>query len=374
MKYKNKILILGIGSAQTDMIRHCKELGMIVFACARDAIGPGKDLADDFKLIDIKDIDGVESYAIEKDIDFIYSAGSEVSILTSNVVSERLGLPHFMSSEIAKVCEKKNDWRAYLGSEVEGNISFMTIKEEKDINDWNKFPSILKPVDSSGQRGVFLISGKEDFYEYYEQCLQYSNSNEVIIEEYIDGPEISVNAYIVDGNIEFYLISDRISFDEYPGGIIKEHIVPSLIVDEGTEEKIIKLVKDVIDKMEIANGPIYFQIKISENAPKLVEFTPRLDGCHMWRIIKEYTGVDLIEMSVEHLVKGTTNLDNSKASKDNKVYKLKFLCEQPNKQLDKSKYEVEDVIYLEWYYKMGQEIKPLNSYIEKVGYIIYEIK
>ena len=186
--------------------------------------------------------------------------------------AEDLGLKHFVSSETARICNTKNVLRQYLG-------------------------------DSQGQRGVYKINNYREFKEKISSSLSFSKSGKVIIEEFIDGDEISVNTFSVNGKIIFNIISDRIVWNEFPGGIIHKHVIPSKYGIGEVKKKIENLVERVLNKLSIDDGPAYFQIKIKNGSePILVEVTPRLDGCHMWKLIKYYCNVNLLDMSIKHLL------------------------------------------------------------------------
>lgn len=372
-----KICILGIGNAQVDAIKYCKENGFKVYACSYNDIGPGKELVDEFKIIDIKDVEGIKNYVKENNIDAVYSVGSDIAMPTACKVSEELNLPHFVSHETAKICQNKYEMRKVLGKGFIGNVDFKLIKNRDEIGGWNKYPSILKPVDGQGQRGVRLINNEKEFFEYFDDSLSYSTRKELIIEEYIDGPEISVNAFAVNGKVVFALVSDRIVFDEFPGGIIKEHVIPTSFCNNEEEIKAQDVAKYVMNKLGILNGPAYFQMKIANGQPKLIEVTPRLDGCHMWNLIKHYCGVDLLSTTLEYLFNNSSDiievLDKVELSR-RKDMTLKFLCEETGKCYDRSKYDIRDTEYLKWYYEQGEKVNKINGYMEKGGYIIKYIE
>lgn len=363
-----KILILGVGNAQLDAIICCKNMGLIVYTCANIDTGPGKDLADHFSLIDINNTDKIIEYVQKNGIDIVYSIGSDFAINTVSAVSEKLKLPCFISSNTTNLCTNKVLTRSFLGEEFHGNPKNMKIKYKRDIGSWNHYPSILKPADSQGQRGVYRVNKKNQFNCYFDKTIRYSASKTLIIEEYIEGPEISVNAYVINGKIEFLVISDRITFSEYPGGLVKEHRLPSEIITDEVELKVIELVEDVTKIFSILNGPVYFQIKLKNKVPKLIEVTPRLDGCHIWRLIKEAVGVDLLEMTFNHLV--YKNINSLEMANRVKSYSLLFMHEKPGERFNQSKYKLEDPVFLQWYYNNNEIVRPINGYFEKVGYYI----
>lgn len=360
-----KILILGTGPAQFDAIKYCKDVGFEVCACSNKAGDLGQEYADRFALIDIRDVESVRQYVIRNGIDVLYSVGSDVAMPTISLVSEELGLPCFISSRTASICQSKELMRNALGSS-KGNISFKVITAPTDMSCWQTYPCIVKPVDSQGQRGVFFLRDASDFPKYYSTSLSYSHRKAVIVEEYVDGPEVSVNAYAVDGKLAFYQTSDRIVFDQYPGGLVKEHRIPSKAIrDEG---EVCDLVQRVIAKLKIQNGPAYFQIKLDKGYPKLIEVAARLDGCHLWKLIREYARIDLLDCTFKHLVEGKVPAFKRKISKE--TYYLKFMSEKPGKKVDRSKYEISNPLSLQWYYEQGEEVEPVNGFMEKIGYVI----
>ncbi|MBM4761463.1 ATP-grasp domain-containing protein [Bacillus sp. B15-48] len=368
---ERKILILGIGHSQVDLINIAKEMHMKVYACARDNKGPGFKLVDDFRRIDIQDVEAVKKYALEKEVDFIYSMALESAIPTITKVSESLNLPNFCSVSSLMKLENKGRWRQTLG-EMEGNVKFAIGRNINDFENWDKYPSALKPVDGSGQRGVYKVNSYQDIINVFNESIKHSKVKELIIEEYINGPEISVNSFMYNGELKFSIVSDRISYSEYPGGIIKEHIIPSRIINKKIENRINSLVEKVNGKMGFENGHIYFQIKLEDNEPKLIEFTPRFDGCHMWRLIYKSTELDLRKVSLEILAYGKSDtIEDYDTNKDIINVKTKFISEKPGVLIDKDKYNIpENTLYLEWYYNNTEVVKTVTSYLEKVGYFI----
>lgn len=371
MEKNMKILILGSGNAQVDIIEYCRNAGMEVHSCSYIDGGPGKKLADHFMVVDIKDVEGISQYIEENNINLVYSIGSDVAMGTVAKVSEKQKLPCFISAKTAALCNNKKLMRAHLGKDFIGNVDYLVLSDKEDIKGWHRFPSILKPVDSQGQRGIHLLKSTDDFYHYFERTMSFSRSKEIIVEEYLAGPEISVNIYLVNGEIVFSQITDRMVYSEYPGGLVKEHIIPSQIADIRIEKKIYELVYAVIKKISLKNGPAYFQMKIVDNEPKLIEVTPRLDGCHLWRLIKKYAGIDLLGMTMRHLTCSESNISNYK--KSNKKYKLGFLSEEPLKPVNRDKYQIANPLFLHWYYNTGEIVNPINGYFEKIGYYISEL-
>lgn len=364
-----KIIVLGTGNAQRDILEYLKENGFYVIATSNASGSPAEKLADEFCKIDIVDANAIEQLAKEKEADYIYSVGSDVAMPTVAKASHDLNLPCLIDYETATVCNHKYMLRELLDKKnVIGNIKFQII-EDKDEEITVPFPAIMKPSDSQGQRGVRRVESAEEVKEHFEETVGFSREKKVIVESFIDGDEISVNVFVENGELKFYLISDRDTWKGFPGGLIKEHFIPSKYEeDEAISKKIRKLVVSVLDAIGLKNGPGYFQIKVStKGEPYLIEVTPRLDGCHMWRVIRYSTGIDLLKASM-NLLEGKSYSQSE--TFEIKPYSLEFMCAAPGTEFHKGDFEEKENEFLRWYYEDGQTVKSMNGYFEKCGYRI----
>ncbi len=370
----DKILILGTSNPQLDAIRYCQKKGLTVHACGHKRIGKGVDAADRFDLIDIKNEDEVLRYCEMNDIDYVYSVGVEVAVPTANHVSKKLGLPYFIEPENTDLSKDKTVWRRRLGIDFSGNVKFRGMKSKEELSSWDRYPAIMKPSDGQGQRGVRLVAGREEAMAYFSEVAKFSSTGKMMIEEYVSGPELSINAFVIDGEIVHFQETDRISFDEYPGGIIKEHHIPSkyLSKEEKLRRETFDMVQEAVDKLSMDNGPVYVQLKLEEEKrPKLIEITPRLDGCHLWRLIKYHSGADILDATFRSLFGQKEKAEEALRENDKRGrFKLEFMMEKPDKTVDKEKYDLDDPSYIEWYYDQGDEIREVNGFIEKIGYRI----
>lgn len=364
MKTKKKFLVLGIGNAQVDLLQYLrKHKDTEIHALSYTSKGRGLALVDVFKKIDISDKDAVLDYAKNNKIDFIYSIGSDVAMPTVTWVAEKLNLKHFISSDTAFLCNNKHLIREKLKN-IYGSVVFEILDSTFSVKNIN-FPAIVKPSDSQGQRGISNVTSKDSLQEAYEIAIPHSRSKKVIIEEKIEGQEISVHTYIKDGEIIFFLPSDRISWEGFDGGIIHKHVLPTSISNKAIHN-VHKLVSESIESLSISNGPVYFQIKMNGDEAFLIEVTPRLDGCHMWRQIEISTGIDLLDITIKHLEDKPFEIpSNFKMKKST----LEFLCQPPNEIF--KKYEIsEKACYHEFFYHEGEKVLPMNEKMEKCGFQI----
>jgi carbamoylphosphate synthase large subunit len=362
------VLILGVASVQMDAILHLKEMGHETFAIAMAKDGPGADVADHFAIINVLDEPAVVQYAKQNGINLIYSVGSDLAMPVACKLSDRLGLPFFVDYKDAYICNHKDLLRNALTPDCPWNIPFQVMEKCGPVN--ITFPCIMKPSDSQGQRGIFLVNNQEEVNEHFEDAKKYSRDHKVIVEHYVVGNEYSVNCYFVNGEMPFMVASDRETWPQYTG-LIHKHIVPTRTLNAEVVNEIKEMMLDVCKRVGVANGPMYAQIKVENNHPYIIEMTPRLDGCHMWNILARATGVDLLKLCFEHLLSNdTSELKKMREKIDD--YELVFFCQEPNTIMDRSKLIVpDDAEYNFYYYETGDTIRPVNGKYDKIGYYIH---
>ncbi|MEB6548871.1 ATP-grasp domain-containing protein [Heyndrickxia sporothermodurans] len=367
-----KVLILGVASVQMDAILELKKMGYETFACAMAKDGPGVEIVDHFEEINILDVEAVINYIDENGISLVYSVGSDLAIPVACEISERLNIPHFVSKETANICNNKNLMRTTLGKDFNGNLRFQVVtslEEEIEL----KYPFILKPADSQGQRGVQLVNNIEEYIESYEEAKKHTRSGLVILEQFISGPELSVNGYIVNGEVMFIIPSDRETWPEYTG-LIHKHVVPTENLTKETRDELKSIIELACKKLGIFNGPVYAQLKLEQGKPYIIEITPRLDGCHMWNILKYYTGVNLLKLTFEHLLNNDISELKNQKKELRDGYVLEFICQPPETNADYSAYqnEIQNSLYSFNYYKQSEKIRSVNGKFDKIGYFIYK--
>lgn len=363
-----KALILGTLSPQADAVRYLKAAGWWVIGCGHRKSGRALEILDQFELVDITDFDAVENLARREQVDLIYSVGSEVAMPTIANVAPKLGLVNFIPFSTAELLHDKVLLRAFLMNHDISPVKFCKVNSPDDLKDWQIFPAMVKPTDSQGQRGVFRADSMEEVLAGLDRSLMHSSTRTVIVEEFLDGPEISANTFVVNGQMVFCAVSDRLVVKGYPGGIPQGHVLPSEICTGDRLTATTSLVERCIRALGIQNGPVYFQMKLTQQGPRIIEIMPRLDGCHIWRLIKTVGGVDLIEACFR-LLDGDMGT-NFKMDPKPGVYQLMF-WHSPEQVFHQADYPVPpDAFYHEYRYLEGATVHPGNGYLDVVGYYI----
>ena len=291
---ERRALILGTLAGQVDAIEVLRAAGWSVYTCGHRREGPGVEAADEFFLVDILDVEAVAALADRLGVDIVYSVGSDIAMPTVARVSERLGLPMFHSVEITDTLQRKDLLRDALDRAGLSPVQHRTLASTADLEGFSTFPAIVKPSDSQGQRGITVVETLDEARSVVETALGFSNSGTAIIEEWLDGPEISVHVFVVDGVVRFFLPSDRYVWKGELIGVASGHAMPAHALDDATRPALERLVQDFATSLGIETGPLYFQLILTENGPRIVEVASRLDGCHLWRLTEQHTGFNLM--------------------------------------------------------------------------------
>lgn len=362
-----RVVILGIGSAQVDAIEYARAQGWEVHGLGYRDEGPGRRLVDHFGLVDIVDRAAVRAYAERVRADLVYSVGSDVAMPSVGGASEDLGLPFFVAEPQARTLLHKGRLRSYLQARGISPVRFMLGAQIADFDTWTTYPAIAKPVDSQGQRGVREIWNRADLERCVGAALAQSRMGQAIVEEYLDGPEISVNAFVRHGVVQYAVVTDRLVVDGAPGGIVRAHRLPSRLAGDG-QQNARDLASRCIRALAIENGPVYFQMKAQGNRLCVLEIAPRLDGCHLWRLIRHACGLDLLDLTFSCLA-GTPPAPRTQPQDGE--WLLEFAQQRPGTPAAAPFAAHPRAVFSAHYYREGEVVRPINGHLEKTGYQIY---
>ncbi|NHA66689.1 ATP-grasp domain-containing protein [Phycicoccus flavus] len=365
------LLVLGAAAVQEDAVHAARALGLNVLVCARAADGPAAAAADEFLATDILDVDALERLMRERSVGLVYSVGSDLAMPVVGELAARLGVPALAPREVAATCNDKGAMRRALAG-TPAALPFQELRAGEPVRRSVPLPCIVKPVDAQGQRGVSLVTDEDRFAAAVEAARAHSRTGGAIAERYVGGTEISVNGYLVDGSLVFVLASDRVVWPQYTG-LIHKHVVPATTVSAGgpgTGRAVADLLAAVCARIGITQGPVYAQMKVEDGVPHVVEVTPRLDGCHMWQLIRLATGIDLLDVTLRHLV-----LDEPPAigpAPAPHPVELEFVCQEPGSAAPVIEPLPGDLVTRS-YYRPGDLVRPVNGRHEKIGYRVREV-
>jgi len=278
------VFILGAGVMQLPALNTAKEKGW--YLCCADGNGSaiGRDLADEFFVIDLKDRVGIarqaESIREDRGLDGIFTAGTDFSA-TVAWVAGKLNLPG-ISFQTAMNCTDKVRMRvAFLRDHVPspGFLEISDVDSLSSILEQLDFPLVVKPVDSMGARGVCRVDAELDLKDAVVSAISYSRTDRAIVEEFIEGAEFSLDALIEEGKIRITGFADRHIF--FPPRFIEMgHTIPTSLKEE-ERQSVIEVFKQGIRSLGITHGAAKGDIKLSDKGPVVGEIAARLSGGYM---------------------------------------------------------------------------------------------
>ena len=208
-----KILMLGGSLYQTYAIKEAVRLGYYVITCDYLPENPGHQYAHEYHNVSTTDKEAVLQLAQRLQVDGVVAYASDPAAPTAAYVCEKLGLPtsSYRSVEILSNKDLFRDFLQQHGFNCPKAMGFSTYEEAFAHIDEFQMPVMVKPVDSSGSKGISKMVDKAMLKDYVEEALKYSRSKRFLIEEFIvkKGHQISGDAFSVDGKLVFHCLGNE---------------------------------------------------------------------------------------------------------------------------------------------------------------------
>lgn len=367
-----KVLILGAIEAFCDLIRDTKELGIQTVVCDYYPDAPGKKLADVSYDLSTTDIEAMVDIATQHDVDGVICAFSDRNILTCYEVAKKLQLPTFYTKAIIDIITDKIKMKKHLRDNGFPILNYKIIQENfsnSELDDFI-FPVIIKPVDSSGSKGVYVCKSAGEVRENFEKSARQSvnHTNEIIVEEYYPVDEISVTAWVKEGTAYVTCMYDvgRNFAEEV---VLSSIVFPSKYTNEPNFSKIKKLVQELTDSLHIKDGPVTVQCFIGDRGLKVSEYIYRLAGGSPYLYSQYLGGPNLAKMLAEYSVGDTIhygNLENFSPLGKPTTYEYHIYAVKPGKiyfSFDERtlKNAIPECTYVKIYSESGTEFTSLPT-------------
>jgi carbamoyl-phosphate synthase large subunit len=287
---KKAVLIFGVGPLQQSIINRAKKMGLYAVGIdpCEDATCRGD--VDAFEVVGGQDYEGTCAVVEKYGIDAIVTAATDKPLVMMARIAEKYGFP-FYSVETAQWSTDKFQMkqRFELGDvpHAKGRL-VKSVEETADM----VYPVIVKPRDYSGSRGVKLCRTKEELEQSMAEALEYSKLDSVLVEEFIEGPEYSIEGLHYDGKSEVIQFTEK-KTTEFPYNVELGHIQPANISDVN-KQKIREIISKIGKALNFVNCPSHTELKINERGIFVIETSPRLGGDYITSTLTPLsTGVNL---------------------------------------------------------------------------------
>lgn len=298
-----KIMILGASILQLPAILKAKEMGLQVIAVDMDKNAIGFKDADVCLEISTIDIQKVIDAAKRYDIDGIITIASDMPMRTVAAVAKELNLVGITEETALKATNKALMRECLKEHDVPIPLFFKVSDYDKYLNIVKLFSSkfIVKPTDNSGSRGILLVQDIKNIHEIeyaFDYSKKYSRSGEIVVEEYMEGPEVSVETLSIDGEVNIIAITDKFTTGS-PNFVEMGHSQPSQLLQQ-IQNQIKEIAIKAIIAIGIDNGPSHTEIIVTNEGPKIVELGARLGGDNITtHLVPLSTGVDMVKCCIE---------------------------------------------------------------------------
>lgn len=301
-----KILLLGGSAQQVIAIETAKRLGYYTILCDFLPDNPGQYHADHFHLVSTTDKEAVLSVAREEKINGVLAYASDPAAPTAAYVAEQMSLPGSPYESVEILCNK-DLFRQFLSEHgfctprAKGYVDVGNALE--DIRkDYFSFPIIVKPVDSSGSKGVSRIDIVEEAEEKLEYAMSFSRGKRIIVEEFVEkyGYQIAGDGLSVDGKLVFRYFAN----DHFDPKCVNPFVPISASfpynMPQEVQEKVHAEIQRLLTLLHMGTTTYNFDMRIDKKYNVyLMEVAPRDGGNYIPDVIRYATGVDLVECSVK---------------------------------------------------------------------------
>lgn len=299
-----RLLMLGGSLYQTYAIKAAVEMGYYVITCDYLPENPGHKFAHEYYNVSTTDKVAVLKLAEQLKVDGIVAYASDPAAPTAAYVAEKLGLPTSPYKSV-EILSKKHLFRKYLaenGFNVPKAKSYTRFEDAENEIENFRLPVMVKPVDSSGSKGINKLTDKSQLKTFVEDALSYSRDKIFLIEEFIEkqGPQISGDAFSVDGKLVFHCLgnefySKKVDKDFAPLGECWPTVMPTEVISQLTDD-LQRLISSLGMKSTAYNVEAIYG---NDGKVYILELGARSGGSLIPQVTKYATGVDMVPFVIK---------------------------------------------------------------------------
>ena len=300
---QKRLLLVGAGREQLAAIRAARELDLFVIALDGNPNAPGLKHADEGHCVNIRDASMVTRIGKEANVDGVFSHAVDLPQVVA-LVAQNLGLPGLDPLVALRATNKFFRYQCFQDHHVPCPQFFLVDSVHSAITKAEilGYPLVMKPLDNAGARGVRRVNGPDEIEEAFQWALQFSHEPSVLMEDFIEGREISTESVIVDGQITTTGFADRnYSKKEWfaPYFIEDGHTIPTILsVQE--QAQVLHVVEQTIQALGIKWGVAKGDVILTSSGPKIFEMAPRTSGGRFCTdMVPLATGINILKPLIQ---------------------------------------------------------------------------
>ena len=364
---KKKLAIIGASYLQQPLVEKAREMGLYTICFAWEDGAVCKDLCDKFYPISIVDKDAILKVCRDESIDAVTTIASDVAVLTVNYVAEQMGLIGNPDKYSQTATNKYLMRQCFMENGVPSPKFCLTDGEVPMAICTFRFPVIVKPTDRSGSRGVEKVEKEVDLQEAITRACGESFQKKAVIEEFVEGREISVESISFEGKHYVLQVTDKVT-TEAPFFVELEHHQPSSL-PEDIKSRVKSIVLNALTALHIKYGASHAELKITNDGDiRVIEIGARMGG--------DFIGSDLVRLSTGYdFLKGVINVtfgdfEEPKIT-EHKCSGVYFLCKETERLLPiiKNAEKYPEIVRAE---VTDTVLRNIEQSADRSGYIIYQ--
>lgn len=366
-----KILIIGASSLQVPGILKAKEMGFETAVADFNPNAIGIQYADKYYNVSTIDKEGIYEAAKDFGANGIATLATDMPMRSLAYACEKLNLVGINYDTAVRATDKGEMIKSFEKSKVAHPWYYILKAGDniKSISNEIQYPLIVKPTDNSGSRGVVLVHDKEELNDAISYSTKESREGDIILEEYMVGPEVSVEIIVLDGKPHVLQITDKLTTGA-PHFVEMGHSQPSLL-SEKRQNEIRNLAVKACKSVGLENGPAHAEIILTDEGPKMVEIGVRMGGDNITtHLVPLSTGIDMTRAMIQIACGVKPNIDK----KFNKASAIRFLRARKGKIADisgineaKNITGIKEIIFTK---KIGDFVEEITSSSDRIACVI----
>jgi biotin carboxylase len=373
-----RLLFLGASVSQLPAIRYAKSVGHEVVACDGDPRAVAFAFCDVCEPIDFSDVDRVTAVGRRERVEGVLAICTDRAVVPAALVAERLGLPG-IEPEVAHAMTHKPTMRRVLTRSAVPQPAYAVVDKDSDLSQLASvtMPAVLKPADSGGQRGVFMVERTAELVDYLPATFAASRGGEALVEEFIDGPELNTLFAVRGGVPKLLTVSDRLRPPGPGFGVGWIHRYPSELPATVIAE-VVEVASAAISSLGLQDGIAFPQLIASPRGVFVVEVAARIAAGQMADLVRHGTGIEVFEIAIAQALAQPVT-DALVEPRFNRPIAIRFLTASPGllpigtvtaiRGLDDVR-ATQGVLDAGLYFDVGSRIGPLQVDADRRGYVI----
>ncbi|MGD2279263.1 MAG: ATP-grasp domain-containing protein [Candidatus Omnitrophota bacterium] len=300
MENKSSIMIFGASPEQKPLYLKAKEKGYRTIAIDTDPEAECFSIADKYYTL------GADQKGLLLDIALKEKIKAATSMITEwghepiDYISREMGLSSFSRSSLEATVDKRKMRELFQKARL-NHLDYMFVESEKDARlflEKTKCPIVLKPKDSSGQRGISKIKSPSEIKKGYVYAMEHSKGKSLIAEKYFPGQEFHCAAAVLKRKVAALSISRRV-LSKTAFGVAVRHIYPGGI-SGSARRKMHDICAELISLFELENAIIYPQFMINgDGEVVLIEYAERMPGGLLYKLFELTQGFDIVRFQLD---------------------------------------------------------------------------